>query len=299
VSTDEVYGESSLGKESGCDETSSLEPTNPYSAAKAGAEMMVRSYMTSYKMPCIITRGNNVYGPHQFPEKLIPKMTLLAARGKDLPVHGNGGAVRSYLHVRDVARAFDTVLHKGVVGEVYNIGTQKERSVLEVVKAIAQHMNVSMDRIKHVEDRAFNDQRCGPLLCASQHIAHSNQSASACCTALCLRCAQLFDRASESGACIFKSNCYGSSGQGRQLQGYAPMIAIPCIARAELLFCRYFICDKKLLALGWQEEETWEEGLVETINWYLEHGSREYWENGNMEAALVPHPTLAGSVSNK
>lgn len=95
VSTDEVYGETSLGKDQGCDETTTLEPTNPYSAAKAGAEMMVRSYMTSYKLPCIITRGNNVYGPHQFPEKLIPKMTLLAHRGQDLPVHGNGRAVRA------------------------------------------------------------------------------------------------------------------------------------------------------------------------------------------------------------
>jgi dTDP-glucose 4,6-dehydratase len=159
VSTDEVYGESSLGKEAGCDETSVLEPTNPYSAAKAGAEMMVRSYMTSYKLPCIITRGNNVYGPHQFPEKLIPKMTLLASRGAEMPVHGEGKAVRSYLHVRDVARAFDTVLHKGVVGQVYNIGTQKERSVLEVVSAIAKHLGVNEDKIKHVEDRAFNDQR--------------------------------------------------------------------------------------------------------------------------------------------
>ena len=121
--------------------------------------MMVRSYMTSYKLPCIITRGNNVYGPHQFPEKLIPKMTLLASRGLELPVHGNGGAVRSYLHVRDVARAFDTVLHKGIVGEVYNIGTQKERSVLEVVNAIADHMKISKDKIQHVNDRAFNDQR--------------------------------------------------------------------------------------------------------------------------------------------
>jgi dTDP-glucose 4,6-dehydratase len=160
VSTDEVYGESSLGKESGCDETSTLEPTNPYSAAKAGAEMMVKSYMTSYKLPCIITRGNNVYGPHQFPEKLIPKMTLLASRGDMLPVHGDGQAVRSYLHVRDVARAFDTVLHKGRIGEIYNIGTQKERSVNEVVAAIAEYFKLDKSCVKNVPDRAFNDQRC-------------------------------------------------------------------------------------------------------------------------------------------
>ena len=109
-----------------------LDPTNPYSAAKAGAEMMCKAYMTSYKMPIIITRGNNVYGPHQFPEKLIPKFIIRASRGSDLPIHGDGDSVRSYLYVEDVARAFDAVLHKGVTGEVYNIGTDKERTVMDV-----------------------------------------------------------------------------------------------------------------------------------------------------------------------
>ena len=230
-----MYGETSLGKDAGCDETTTLEPTNPYSAAKAGAEMMVRSYMTSYRMPCIITRGNNVYGPHQFPEKLIPKMTLLAHRGQELPVHGDGKvrcyklegnqtswaahliallpryppamsapsrgsaevarscakvfmhfcmlqAVRSYLHVRDVARAFDTVLHKGVIGQVYNIGTQKERSVLDVVGTIAKHLKVDTAKIKHVEDRAFNDQRCA--------LEKNSSAVSARCAGrvACLRC---------------------------------------------------------------------------------------------------------------
>ena len=90
VSTDEVYGEASLGASEGLAEGSALGPTNPYSAAKAGAEMMARAYHTSYKLPVIITRGNNVYGPHQFPEKMIPKFTLLAARGRALPIHGDG-----------------------------------------------------------------------------------------------------------------------------------------------------------------------------------------------------------------
>jgi UDP-glucose 4,6-dehydratase len=157
VSTDEVYGESSLGKDKGCNEESALEPTNPYSAAKAGAEMMCRAYLTSYKLPIIITRGNNVYGPHQFPEKMIPKFTLLAMRGKELPVHGDGLAVRSYLFVEDVAAAFDTVLHKGVVGEVYNIGTQIERAVVDVAKDISKYFGVTTDKITHVKDRAFND----------------------------------------------------------------------------------------------------------------------------------------------
>ncbi|GBF97697.1 GDP-L-fucose synthase [Raphidocelis subcapitata] len=105
VSTDEVYGETSLGKDEGLQEHAMLDPTNPYSAAKAGAEMMCKAYMTSYKMPIIITRGNNVYGPHQFPEKLIPKFIIRASRGSDLPIHGDGDSVRSYLYVEDVARA--------------------------------------------------------------------------------------------------------------------------------------------------------------------------------------------------
>ena len=159
VSTDEVYGETSLGCETGLDETSKMEPTNPYSAAKAGAEMLARAYITSYKMPIIITRGNNVYGPHQFPEKMIPKFTLLASRGQELPIHGDGMSLRSYLHVEDVARAFDCVLHKGENGETYNIGTQKERTVLEVAQAIAKIFKLDADKVQHVKDRAFNDRR--------------------------------------------------------------------------------------------------------------------------------------------
>mmetsp|Transcript_23078 Transcript_23078/g.71951 ORF Transcript_23078/g.71951 Transcript_23078/m.71951 type:complete len:324 (-) Transcript_23078:355-1326(-) len=160
VSTDEVYGESSFGKELGSNEGSTLEPTNPYSAAKAGAEMLVKAYMTSYKLPCITTRGNNVYGPHQFPEKMIPKFTLLASRGETLPIHGDGEMTRSYLFVEDVAEAFDTVLHKGVVGETYNIGTQKERSVRSVAADICKYFGLDASKfLTGVTDRAFNDRR--------------------------------------------------------------------------------------------------------------------------------------------
>lgn len=159
VSTDEVYGETSLGKEEGLPEHSNLEPTNPYSAAKAGAEMMCRAYIQSYKMPIIITRGNNVYGPHQFPEKMIPKFTLLAARGADLPIHGDGSSVRSYLYVGDVAEAFDLILHKGITGDTYNIGTERERTVKEVAGEIAKYFKLNPDKVVHVRDRAFNDRR--------------------------------------------------------------------------------------------------------------------------------------------
>lgn len=160
VSTDEVYGETSLHSEEGLSENSILEPTNPYSAAKAAAEMICKAYQQSYKMPLIITRGNNVYGPHQYPEKLIPKFILLAQQKAKLPIHGNGNSIRSYLYVEDVANAFDIVLHKGVTGETYNIGTDQERSVTSVTRDICRAFNLSYDDyVTHVSDRAFNDRR--------------------------------------------------------------------------------------------------------------------------------------------
>ena len=113
--------------------------------------------MTSYKMPCIITRGNNVYGPHQFPEKLIPKFTLLASRGAPLPVHGDGGATRSYLFVEDVAEAFETVLLKGKIGETYNIGTQKERTVLDVATVRKRYsFFFAFDLVSNEKNRFFS-----------------------------------------------------------------------------------------------------------------------------------------------
>jgi dTDP-glucose 4,6-dehydratase len=159
VSTDEVYGDLSLGLKEGLKEGSVLEPTNPYAASKAGAEMVCRSYIKSYKMPIIITRGNNVYGRGQHPEKLIPKMITLIKDGKDLPIHGDGTALRSYLHVSDVARAFDTVLHCGKDHEIYNIGTEVERSVKDVVCDIVRMTGYDASRIRFVEDRPFQDKR--------------------------------------------------------------------------------------------------------------------------------------------
>lgn len=160
VSTDEVYGETSYGKEEGLTESSRLEPTNPYSSAKAGAELIARAYYTSYRLPVIVTRGNNVYGPHQFPEKMIPKFILRAVRGLDLPIHGDGQAVRSYLYVDDVADAFLTILRRGKVGSVYNIGTEKERSIVDVANDISLSLGLDPKHlIRHVNDRPFNDRR--------------------------------------------------------------------------------------------------------------------------------------------
>ncbi|KAL6570556.1 Rhm1p [Orobanche gracilis] len=160
VSTDEVYGETDEDAIVGNHEASQLLPTNPYSATKAGAEMLVMAYGRSYGLPVITTRGNNVYGPNQFPEKLIPKFILLAMRGKTLPIHGDGSNVRSYLYCEDVAEAFEVVLHKGEVGHVYNIGTKKERRVIDVAKDVCSLFKMDADKsIEFVENRPFNDQR--------------------------------------------------------------------------------------------------------------------------------------------
>ncbi|CAA6665703.1 unnamed protein product [Spirodela intermedia] len=149
VSTDEVYGETDEDAVVGNHEASQLLPTNPYSATKAGAEMLVMAYGRSYGLPVITTRGNNVYGPNQFPEKLIPKFILLAMKGMPFPFMG-----------MDVAEAFEVVLHRGEVGHVYNIGTKKERRVIDVAKDICNLFNSDPESvIKFVENRPFNDQR--------------------------------------------------------------------------------------------------------------------------------------------
>ncbi|KAB2071863.1 hypothetical protein ES319_A08G252300v1 [Gossypium barbadense] len=160
VSTDEVYGETDEDAVVGNHEASQLLPTNPYSAMKAGAEMLVMAYGRSYGLPVITTRGNNVYGPNQFPEKLIPKFILLAMREKTLPIHGDGSNVRSYLYCEDVAEAFEVILHKGEVGHVYNVGTKKERRVIDVAKDICKLFSMDPEtNIQCVENRPFNDQR--------------------------------------------------------------------------------------------------------------------------------------------
>ncbi|PIA46110.1 hypothetical protein AQUCO_01600406v1 [Aquilegia coerulea] len=160
VSTDEVYGETDSESDVGNIEASQLLPTNPYSATKAGAEMLVMAYHRSYDLPTITTRGNNVYGPNQFPEKLIPKFVLLAMKGQPLPIHGDGSNVRSYLYAEDVAEAFEVILHKGVIGHVYNVGTQRERRVLDVAEDVCKLFGLnSKDVIKFVDNRPFNDKR--------------------------------------------------------------------------------------------------------------------------------------------
>jgi len=161
VSTDEVYGESSFTSSMRNFETTSLlAPTNPYSASKAAAEMLVMAYGRSYGLPFVITRGNNVFGPHQYPEKAIPKFILRLRANEKIALHGDGSTLRSYMHVSDVATAFDTILHRGETGHVYNIGALKERTIRSVAEDICKLMGVdARENIIQVQDRVFNDRR--------------------------------------------------------------------------------------------------------------------------------------------
>ena len=219
VSTDEVYGEGEDFDTDPMMEDHVLEPTNPYAATKAGAEFLVKSYFRSFKLPVLITRGNNVYGPHQFPEKLVPKFTNQLMRGMPLTIHGDGSNTRNFLYVTDVANAFDCILHKGKVGSVYNIGGKNEISNLNVAKTLLKIFNLHDEEekwITFVPDRKFND-------------------------------------------------------------------------------LRYTINSNKLHELGWQEEMSWENGLLETVEWYKKYTSRY----GNIDAALVAHPRILNTTATE
>ena len=155
VSTDECYGEVLEEK---AKETASLLPNNPYAASKAAAEMIARGYYRSFGLPVIITRGNNVYGPRQYPEKLIPKFLDLISGGKPCTIHGKGDQRRTFVYAEDVAKAFVIILHKGSVGEVYNVGSENEYSVLDIARMLYRKVGVD-EKLEYVEDRPFNDTR--------------------------------------------------------------------------------------------------------------------------------------------
>ncbi|WP_066633775.1 dTDP-glucose 4,6-dehydratase [Desulfolucanica intricata] len=157
VSTDEVYG--ALGETGMFVETMPLCPNSPYSASKASADLIVRAYHETFGIPVNITRCSNNYGPYQFPEKLIPLMINNCLNDKDLPVYGDGMQIRDWLHVADHCSAIDTVLHKGLDGEVYNIGGNNEKANIEIVKLIIKTLGKSEKLIKYVKDRPGHDRR--------------------------------------------------------------------------------------------------------------------------------------------
>ena len=157
VSTDEVYG--TLGKDGYFYETTPLAPNSPYSASKASADLLVRAYYETYKMPVLNTRCSNNYGPYQYPEKLIPFFISKLLKDEKVPVYGDGLNVRDWLYVYDHCSAIDVVLHKGKVGEVYNIGGHNEKTNLEITKIILQAMGKDESSIEYVQDRLGHDRR--------------------------------------------------------------------------------------------------------------------------------------------
>ncbi|KAF2758509.1 NAD(P)-binding protein [Pseudovirgaria hyperparasitica] len=165
ISTDEVYGEVSDDEE-GLIENTILAPTNPYAASKAAAEMLVNGYWKSFKLPVMIIRSNNVYGPHQYPEKVIPKFTCLLNRQQKLLLHGDGKHARKYLYAGDACDAFDTILHKGTMGQVYNIPSNDEISNLNLCSQLLDYFGYPNSTssefymcVQHTQDRPFNDRR--------------------------------------------------------------------------------------------------------------------------------------------
>jgi len=160
VSTDEVYGDLPLNRPDLLfTETTPLKTSSPYSASKASADLLVHAYYRTFKMPITISRCSNNYGPYQFPEKLIPLMIKNALENKNLPVYGKGENVRDWLHVYDHCTAIDLIIHKGKIGEIYNIGGHNEKTNIDVVKTILKELSKSVSLIKYVIDRPGHDLR--------------------------------------------------------------------------------------------------------------------------------------------
>lgn len=160
ISTDEVYGDLPLDKpELKFSEKTPINPSSPYSASKASADLLVQAYIRTYKLPATISRCSNNYGPYQFPEKLIPVVISKAINNEKIPVYGNGLNVRDWIYVKDHNIAIDLIMHKGQIGNTYNIGGNSEKANIELVKTILNYLSKSQDLITFVEDRKGHDLR--------------------------------------------------------------------------------------------------------------------------------------------
>lgn len=164
VSTDEVYGEIVTNQENIILQYGFYDPTNPYAASKASAELVAQSYRHSYKIPIIITRSNNVYGPHQYWEKITGKFIYNLYHDRKCPIYGNGQALRKYLYVSDACDAYQLILEKGLIGEIYEIGSKTELNTLDIFRELIrkikpEEINQLEKWLNFVEDRQFHDQR--------------------------------------------------------------------------------------------------------------------------------------------
>lgn len=156
VSTDEVYGDVQEGYSV---ETDRFEPNSPYAASKASAELMIRAYVQTYGLNVVITRGSNTFGPYQYPEKLLPLFISEAMDDNPLPLYGDGMQVRDWLYVMDHVTGVDTVLHKGVAGEAYNVAGENEQHNIDVVRMLLKELGKPETLLRHVEDRPGHDRR--------------------------------------------------------------------------------------------------------------------------------------------
>lgn len=154
ISTDEVFG---VAKDRGFKESDPFEPNSPYSASKAGADLMCRAFFVTYGLPVIVTHSCNFYGPFMFPEKLIPLAITNLLEGKKVPIYGDGKQIREWIYSQDHCQAVDTVLHYGKSGEVYNIGTGNEKPNIEVIKIILKYLDLKDDMVEFVTDRPGHD----------------------------------------------------------------------------------------------------------------------------------------------
>jgi dTDP-glucose 4,6-dehydratase len=159
VSTDEVYGALELDEQRLFTESTPIMPNMPYAAAKAGGDLMCNAYFVTHKVPVVVTHCSNNYGPYQFPEKLIPFFVFKLMKGEKVPVYGDGMNIRDWIHVCDHAKALDLLLHQGVPGEVYNIGSDNERSNMELTKIILKALEKGEEMIEYVTDRPGHDRR--------------------------------------------------------------------------------------------------------------------------------------------
>lgn len=159
VSTDEVYGALELDADEKFTEETPVWPNMPYAAAKAGGDLMCNAYFVTHKVPVIVTHCSNNYGPYQFPEKLIPFFVFKLLKGEKVPMYGDGLYVRDWIHAVDHAKALDLLLHEGTPGEIYNIGSDNERSNLEVTHMILNILGFGEDKIEYVQDRPGHDRR--------------------------------------------------------------------------------------------------------------------------------------------
>jgi len=157
ISTDEVYG--SLGLTGLFTELTSIQPNSPYSASKASSDLLVRSYVETFKFPATIVRCSNNYGPYQFPEKYIPLTISNVLDDKPIPLYGDGLNVRDWIYTEDFCRAIDLVFHKGIIGEVYNAGGNSEETNINIAKIILKHLNKPESLIAFVKDRLGHDRR--------------------------------------------------------------------------------------------------------------------------------------------